>query len=276
MPKRNSSVVGREFGQGVRDAIEQSGMTQRRLAELLDWQEAKMSDAVNGKGGITEVELIRLLSYCRVPYTEVDRLVALYRESREKGWLLFPEDGVPDQVHSLITQERLSNKITVWSMNLVPGHLQIAGYMRAACEKSARIKPPDIDDLIRTKLDRQSILRPGREFVYFVHEQALRLPVGGPDVMRSQLTHIQVMLVRQYITFRIVPIAIGAHSGMSGSFTQLNFDTFEPVVFIESENSGLFLEDSRSLASYAEVLKRLDQDALDAEQSRRLINNLLV
>ncbi|SDK98028.1 hypothetical protein SAMN04488074_108155 [Lentzea albidocapillata subsp. violacea] len=62
MPKRNSSVVGREFGQGVRDAIEQSGMTQRRLAELLDWQEAKMSDAVNGKGGITEVELIRLLS----------------------------------------------------------------------------------------------------------------------------------------------------------------------------------------------------------------------
>ena len=136
MPKRNSSVVGREFGQGVRDAIEQSGMTQRRLAELLDWQEAKISDAVNGKGGITEVELIRLLSYCRVPYTEVDRMVALYRESREKGWLLFPEDGVPEQLHSLINQERLASKITVWSMNLVPGLLQIAGYIRAAAEKS--------------------------------------------------------------------------------------------------------------------------------------------
>lgn len=276
MPKRNSSVVGREFGQGVRDAIEQSGMTQRRLAELLDWQEAKMSDAVNGKGGITEVELIRLLSYCRVPYTEVDRLVALYRESREKGWLLFPEDGVPDQVHSLITQERLSSKITVWSMNLVPGHLQIASYIRAASEKSAKIKPADIDALIRAKLDRQSILRPGREFVYFVHEQALRLPVGGQEVMRAQLTHIHVMLVRQYITFRIVPIAIGAHAGMSGSFTQLNFDKFEPVVFIESQNSGLFLEDKESLDSYSDVLKRLDQEALDAEESRRLITTLLV
>ncbi|MEV6713081.1 helix-turn-helix transcriptional regulator [Lentzea sp. NPDC051208] len=276
MPKRNSSVVGREFGQGVRDAIEQSGMTQRRLAELLDWQEAKMSDAVNGKGGITEVELIRLLSYCRVPYTEVDRLVTLYRESREKGWLLFPEDGVPDQVHSLITQERLSSKITVWSMNLVPGHLQIASYIRAASEKSAKIKPADIDALIRAKLDRQSILRPGREFVYYVHEQALRLPVGGQEVMRAQLTHIHVMLVRQYITFRIVPIAIGAHAGMSGSFTQLNFDRFEPVVFIESQNSGLFLEDKESLDSYSDVLKRLDQEALGAEESRRLITTLLV
>jgi hypothetical protein len=93
--------------------------------------------------------------------------------------------------------------------------------------------------------------------------------------MRSQLTHIHVMLVRQYITLRIVPTAIGAHAGLSGSFTQLSFDRYEPVIFIESQNSGLFLEDKGSLDSYAEVLKRLDQDALDAEQSRRLITSLL-
>jgi transcriptional regulator with XRE-family HTH domain len=275
MPKRNSSVVGREFGNGVRYAIEQSGLTQRKLAELLDWQEAKISDLVQGKGGVDEVDLVRLLSYCRVPAAEVERLVAFFRESREKGWLLFPEDGVPDQVHSLISQERLASKITVWSMNLVPGHLQIAGYIRAASEKSAKIQPADIDALIRAKLDRQAILKPGREFVFYVHEQALRLPVGGPEVMRAQLNHIMVMLVRRYISFRIVPIAIGAHAGMSGSFTQLSYEKFEPVVFIESQNSGLFLEDKQSLASYAEVLKRLDQDALDAEESRRLITTLL-
>ncbi|GAB2875021.1 helix-turn-helix transcriptional regulator [Lentzea nigeriaca] len=268
-------MVGREFGNGVRNAIEQSGLTQRALAELLDWQEAKVSDLVQGKGGVTELDLVRLLSYCRTPAAEVERLVALFRESREKGWLLFPEDGVPDQVHSLISQERLASKITVWSMNLVPGHLQIAGYIRAASEKSAKIKPADIDALIRTKLDRQSILAPGREFVFFVHEQALRLPVGGPDVMRSQLNHIQLMLMRRYITFRIVPIAIGAHAGMSGSFTQLSYEKYEPVVFIESQNSGLFLEDKGSLASYAEVLKSLDRDALDAEESRRLITTML-
>lgn len=275
MPKRNSSVVGREFGNGVRDAIEQSGMTQRRLAELLDWQEAKVSDLVQGKGGVDEVDLVRLLSYCRAPHADVEHMLTLFRESREKGWLLFPEDGVPDQVHSLISQERLASKITVWSMNLVPGHLQIAGYIRAATEKSAGVKPADIDPLIRAKLDRQSILRPGREFVFFVHEQALRLPVGGREVMRAQLNHIHVMLVRQYITFRIVPIEIGAHAGMAGSFVQLSYDKYEPVIFIESQNSGLFLEDKGSLASYADVLKRLEQDALGAEQSGRLIYSML-
>jgi transcriptional regulator with XRE-family HTH domain len=276
MPKRNSSVAGREFGNGVRAAIEQTGLTQRQLAELLDWQEAKISDLVQGKGGVTETELRELLAYCRVSRDEVRRLVALFRESREKGWLLFPEDGVPDQVHSLISQERLASKITVWSMNLVPGHLQIAGYIRAASEKSAKIQPADIDALIRAKLDRQAILRPGREFVFFVHEQALRLPVGGQDVMRAQLNHILMMLMRKYVTVRIVPAAIGAHAGMSGSFTQLSYYKFEPVVFIESQNSGLFLEDQESLACYAEVLKRLDQEALDAEQSARMITAMLV
>ncbi|MDT7787866.1 MAG: hypothetical protein QOF58_6285 [Pseudonocardiales bacterium] len=275
MPKRNSSVVGREYGDCVRHAIEQAGLTQRQLAELLDWQEAKVSDLVQGKGGVSELDLVRLLSYCRTPHTDVEHVLTLFRESREKGWLQFPEDGVPDQVHSLISQERLASKITVWSMNLVPGHLQIAGYIRAACEKSAKIQPADIDALIRAKLDRQAILQPGREFVFYVHEQALRLPVGGQDVMRAQLTHIQLMLLRKYISFRIVPIAIGAHAGLSGSFTQLNYHKFEPVIFIESQNAGLFLEDKKSLASYAEVLKRLDRDALDAEQSRGMITTLL-
>lgn len=275
MPKRNSSVVGREFGDGVRQAIEQSGLTQRKLAELLDWQEAKVSDLVRGKGGVSEVDLVALLSYCRVQHTEMRRLLALYRESRETGWLLFPEDGVPDQVHSLINQERLANKIVMWSLNLVPSYLQIAGYIRAAAEKAAGVNPADVDALIRAKLERQAIFHHSREFVFYVHEQALRLPVGGPSLMRSQLEHIMTMLVRRYITFRIVPIAIGAHAGMAGSFLQLNYQKFGSVVFVESQNSGLFLEDPGSLAIYADVLKRLDQEALDAEQSRRLITTML-
>ncbi|GGU67697.1 helix-turn-helix domain-containing protein [Lentzea flava] len=275
MPKRNSSVVGREFGNGVRAAIEQSGLTQRALAGLLDWQEAKISDLVQGKGGVTELDLVRLLSYCRTPAAEVERLVALFRESREKGWLLFPEDGVPERLRSLIEQERLASKISVWTMNLVPGLLQIAAYMRAVAEKSTRLNPADIDAFIQTKLDRQMILRPGHEFIFYVHEQALRLPVGGPDVMRAQLTHIRTMLVRQYITFRVVPTAIGAHAGLASSFTQLMYEKFEPVIYIENHNTGLFLEDKGSLETYANALNGLDRDALDTEQSRELITSIL-
>lgn len=276
MPKRNSSVVGREFGNGVRYAIEQSGLTQRKLAELLGWQEAKISDLVQGKGGVDEVDLVRLLSYCRAPAADVEHLLALFRESREKGWLLFPEDGVPEQLRSLVDQERLASKIIVWSMNLIPGHLQIASYIREVAEKSSRkLQPADIDSLIRAKLERQEILRPGREFVFYVHEQALRLPVGGPAVMKAQLNHIMTMLVRRYLTVRVVPISIGAHAGLASSFIQLRYDKFEPVVYVENLNTGLFLEDKASLDMYTDALKGLDRDALDAEQSRGLITSIM-
>jgi predicted XRE-type DNA-binding protein len=274
MPKRNSSVVGREFGQGVRDAIEQSGMTQRRLAELLDWQEAKISDLVQGKGGVNETELRELLAYCRVDRDEVRRLLRLFHESRERGYLQFIEGNTLVPLRNLIEQERLANKITTWSLTYVPGLLQIASYIRVLMENSSIIKPAAYYDLIRMKLDRQVIFDRSREFLFYVHENALRLPVGGPNIMQAQLLHILTMNVRPYITIRVVPAAIGAHAGAAGSFVKLEYHKFEPAIWIESLRTGLFLEDKESLDDYDGVLKLLDKQALDEEESRNLISSI--
>src|SRR5690349_10874063 len=78
MPKRFSTVRGREFGDGLRAAIAATGMTSRKVAELVDWQEAKLSDLVNGKGGATELELALLLGACRTPPRERDHLLSLF------------------------------------------------------------------------------------------------------------------------------------------------------------------------------------------------------
>ncbi|SEP70317.1 Helix-turn-helix domain-containing protein [Lentzea xinjiangensis] len=275
MPRRKSSVVGREFGEGVRNAIERTGLTHRKLAEELGWDEAKLSDLVRGKGGVTQADLERLLGYCRVKPLEADYLLALFRETRESGYLKIP-DGPPDQVPVLLNQERLANEITVWSTNLVPGHLQTADYMRAAIDRVARSKSIDYEKVITAKLERRKLFHWSRTFLFYIHEQALRLPVGGPDVMKDQYLHLLGMAQRDYITVRVVPTAIGAHAGISGSFLRLGYEKFEPVIFLEGETSGLFLEDTKSLAVYSSVLKLLDVQALDPEQSKRLISSILV
>ncbi|MEV6716451.1 helix-turn-helix transcriptional regulator [Lentzea sp. NPDC051208] len=275
MPRRKSSVVGREFGDAVRNAIEQTGLTHRKLAEELGWDEAKLSDLVRGKGGVTEADLERLLGYCRVKPLEARYLLALFRETRESGYLKLP-DGPPDQLPTLLTQERLANEITVWSTNLVPGHLQTSDYMRAVLEGEARKASVDYEKVIAAKLERHKLFHWSRTFAFYIHEQALRLPVGGPDVMKDQYIHILAMAQRDYITVRVVPIAIRAHAGVSGSFLRLGYEKFEPAIFLEGKNSGLFLEDTKSLAIYASVLKALDAQALDPEQSRELINGILI
>lgn len=275
MPKRTSSVVGRSFGDGVRNAIQCTGMTQRRIAELLDWEEAKVSDLVKGKGGVSEVELAQLLGLCRVEAAEVRRLLALFRESRQKGYLQFDEGGLSDQVRSLIEQERLANEIIVWSMNLIPGLLQIAAYISATVERSELVQPEDAETVIRAKLERQAIFHRSRDFVFFIHEQALRLPVGGPDVMKAQLLHVLAMSMRPYITIRVVPTAFGAHAGLASSFVQLKYEKFEPVIFVESHKTGLYLEDKDTLADYDKVLKALGRQALNEEESRELITSIV-
>jgi transcriptional regulator with XRE-family HTH domain len=268
--------VGREFGEGVRRAIEQTRMTHRQLAEALGWQEAKLSDLVRGKGGVTEAELTMLLGFCRVKPDEARHLIKLYNESRENGYLQIPEDGLPDQVRSLITQERLANAITSLSLNLVPGRLQTADYMRAVVAASARSETIDYEEVIAAKLARRELFHYSREFVFYIHEQAVRLPVGSPDVMTDQLLHLLAMAQYAYITVRVVPTAIGAHAGVSGAFTLLEYEKFEPVVYLESKNSSLFLEDKATLDTYTAVLKLLDQQALDPEQSKELITSILI
>lgn len=276
MPRRKSSVVGREFGEGLRRAIEQTGLTHRKLAEALGWDEAKLSDLVRGKGGVTEADLTQLLGYCRVSPDEVRYLLALFHETRESGYLKIPEDGPPDQVPVLLDQERLANEITVWSTNLIPGHLQTTDYMRAVIDKAVRTKSVDYEKVIAAKLERRKLFHPSRTFAFYIHEQALRLPVGGPDVMKDQHIHLLAMSQRSYITLRVVPTAIGAHAGSSGSFLRLSYEKFEPVIFLEGETSGLFLEDTKSLAVYSSLLKLLDDQALDPEESKELITDILI
>ncbi|WP_112276217.1 helix-turn-helix domain-containing protein [Lentzea terrae] len=271
MPRRISSVVGREFGEGLRRAIEQTRMTHRQIAEALGWQEAKLSDLVRGKGGVTEAELAMLLGFCRVKPDEARHLIKLYNESRENGYL-----QIPHSMRSLMEQERLANKIVVWSMNLVPGRLQTADYMRGLVQGAVRNKSVDYEEVIAAKLARRELFHWSREFVFYIHEQALRLPVGSPDVMKDQLLHILAMAQRSYIEVRVMPTAIGAHAGVSGSFMQLEYEKFEPAVYLEGENSCLFLEDKASLAVYADLLKLIDQQALDAEHSKELITSILI
>ena len=46
-------------------------------------------------------------------------------------------------------------------------------------------------------------------FTFYLHEFALRLPVGGPVVMVEQWEHLLRMSRRSYLTLRVVPAALG-------------------------------------------------------------------
>lgn len=274
MPKRSSSVVGREFGGTIRAIIARTGLTHRKLAELLGWQEAKISDMTLGKGGVTEADVLLLLGYCRATVEEREHLLALFRESGN-AWLQMPEDGVPDQVRTLIDQEQDADEIDCWSMIIVPGLLQTPEYGYVVTEHSTVIKAEDVPKVAAARAARAEILEPGRKFTFFVHEQALLLQVGGPEVWREQLAHLLRMSVRSYISLRIIPRSAGMHAGACGDFRVMKFPKYPPVVYVDSVNSCLFFDDPDTVKVHEDILTALATIALTEEESRAVIDNIL-
>ncbi|WP_330271396.1 helix-turn-helix domain-containing protein [Lentzea sp. NBC_00516] len=274
MPKRSSSVVGREFGGTIRAIIARTGLTHRKLAELLGWQEAKISDMTLGKGGVTEADVLLLLGYCRATVEEREHLLALFRESGN-AWLQMPEDGVPDQVRTLIDQEQDADEIDCWSMIIVPGLLQTPEYGYVVTEHSTVIKAEDVPKVAAARAARAEILEPGRKFTFFVHEQALLLQVGGPEVWREQLAHLLRMSVRSYISLRIIPRSAGMHAGACGDFRVMKFPKYPPVVYVDSVNSCLFFDDPDTVKVHEDILTALAAIALTEEESRAVIDNIL-
>ncbi|MGH3828539.1 MAG: DUF5753 domain-containing protein [Pseudonocardiaceae bacterium] len=124
---------------------------------------------------------------------------------------------------------------------MVPGLLQTAEYTRALIRESGILPPGEIDDRVAARLGRQCLFsreRPVR-FSYYLHEFALRLPVGGREVLTEQLAHLLRMSRRSYLTLRVVP---AGHAGLAGPLTLMEFAEFKPVAYLESETACLFLE----------------------------------
>ncbi|SER05011.1 Helix-turn-helix domain-containing protein [Lentzea xinjiangensis] len=267
---------GREFGDAIRALLRAAGLTNRAAADLLGWQEAKVSELVNGKEGTTDVDLAKLLGLLRTPPDEFDHLMALHHDTNIRDWLQPTKSGITDRARTLREHEKIATGVTGWSMNVVHGLVQAPDYITYLVNASTRVTPDERPSVIRNRIARQQSVFDGyRTVTIFMHEQALRLPVGSRDVMADQLHHLLRMSVRPYLTLRVVPTVVGPHAGLAGSFDMLTFKKIPPIVYVESEGATVFLEDQLSVELYEDVLKSLGRTALDEGQTRKLITDII-
>jgi transcriptional regulator with XRE-family HTH domain len=273
MRDREPTVRSRELGEALREAMRRAGLSGKDVAVALGWSPSWVSRLLTGRRGGTELDVSAFLAVCRVRGAERDRLLKLCAEMNTPGWLQQHGSRLPKQLRTLIDHEGKATIIGSFQANVVPGLLQTGDYARALSVGPGLFPEDEIEERVQARLARQALFsrsRPPR-FTFFLHEFALRLPVGTPEVMSEQLHHLLRMLVRTYITLRVVPAGIGPHAGVAGPFTLLEFAEFKPVVYLESETSELFLEEPAEIAAYRRILGRLADTALDEGQSRELI-----
>jgi transcriptional regulator with XRE-family HTH domain len=274
MKDREPTIRSRELGEALRHAMKEAGFSASEMARQLDWSASRVSRLFSGKRGGSSVDVSAFLAVCGVRGPEKERLLGLALDQHRPGWL---QSHLPTQLRTLINHENKAVAITEFESTLVPGLLQTDAYLRALLTETGLVPDEEINDRVAAKLGRQNLLsRSDRMFTFYVHEFAFRLPVGGPGVMWEQLHKLLRMSVRPNITLRVIPTSIGAHAAIAGSFRLMEFDEISPIVYLDSETSGLFLELPIEIRAYKSILDALDAAALPEGQSRGFIGNIVV
>lgn len=253
-------------------------MNGRTLARRLEWSETKVSRLLSGQAIPPEIDVAAFLAVCGVTGSERERLLKLTRETATPGWLQQHGSVLPEQLKTLIDHENRAVEVLAFEEVRIPGLLQTGDYARCLLERSANVPPAEIPERVEARHRRQGIFaRPGRpDFSFFVHEFALRLPVGGREVMSDQLHQLLRLSVRSYITIRLIPAAFGAHASMAGACRLMRFDDLKPVAYIEEQTAGHFLEETAEIAAYEKIFAALADCALDEEDSRERIAALAI
>ncbi len=243
----------------------------RLVGKQLDWSEAKVSRVENAKQGITEADVSAMLAVLRVTGTDRERLLKMAREIDQPAWWELGHN-LPAQLSALIDTEQRATHITDVTLNLLPGLLQTRAYTRAVME-SAGVGSDQIDDLVSIRQVRQGALSSSDPATLhcFIDETALLRPVGGARVMSDQLRSILTATGQSNITVQVLPLALGAHAGLAGTFVLLKFIKSRPVVYLEARSSGAFLDEPDDVSLFADAAERLNQLASDPTASGEII-----
>lgn len=260
------------------------GLTQEQVADSLEWSSSKLIRVEGGRSSITKVDLDALLTaYGVTSESRRDQLHSLNRGARERGWWASYKDDVSPDYLRYVGLEAGAAFIRQFQLGFIPGLLQTEEYARAVTVVGS-VSPEKVDSVVGLRMMRQSELArrsvpPRRYFV--IDEGVIRRHIGiGKDrtVMPAQLRHMADQAERdELVTVRMIPFGTGAHPGLFGPFTLLEFEGGLPNVLYLDAGRGEFKVISGNdpqVKAYSEDFEDLLEEALPADKSIEFIRGV--
>jgi transcriptional regulator with XRE-family HTH domain len=172
--------------------------------------------------------------------------------------------------------EQTATKICEFAPTVVPGLLQTAPYAGAiTVAANPFVTDEYVEEKVTARLERARILKdPARpEYWVTLHENALRIPVGGPAAMTEQLEHIAGLMRDRTVWVTVLPYVAGAHASMAGSVKLMEFEDAPPIAYTETAFSGTLVDDPAVVKRAQRAYDLLRVAALSPEASLTLIES---
>ncbi|MFG1869445.1 helix-turn-helix domain-containing protein [Micromonospora arborensis] len=280
-PTTGPTVLRILLGAQLRRLRESSGVTREGAGWEIRSSESKISRMELGRVGFKERDVSDLLTlYGVTDEHEREALLKLARDANSPGWWHRYGDVLPTWFQSYLGLEAAAALIRSYEVQFVPGLLQTREYARAVVLLGhGAADPTEIDRRVALRMQRQQLLRRDDppQLWAVVDEAALRRPIGGPAVMRGQLTALIEATKSPNIRLQVIPFAAGGHAAAGGAFTILRFGDQElpDIVYIEQLTSAIYLDKRDDLDYYAVAMERLCVEAEPPERTPEILGRLL-
>jgi hypothetical protein len=277
---RSPTAVRRELGQRLRAMRTGADMTVAEAAEQVGISTSKLTKIELAQLSATRDDVLKLLdTYGEAGPDQQALLLTMVRDGNRKEWwegrrTLHPKFG------SYLGLESVATTLQAYHTHLVNGLLQTPDYARAML-RAARpeLLEHEIDQLVQFRLRRQQVLTradPSPLTLWSVMDEAvLRRQVGGRETMHAQLQRLITASELPNVTLLVMPDELGAHPGLDGPMSILQFETgTRPVVYVEGQAGNLYMEKDDDLRRCQQTMNHILAAAPGPDQSLALIRQI--
>ena len=255
-------------------------MSLETVAEELGWSTSKLSRIELAKIAVTPADVRALGSVLDALSEEVETLVSLAGEDRQPSWWRQYAAVLPPWFEGYLSLESEAARLLAYESEVIPGLLQTEDYATEILRHSPYTPLPDEAARAAELRRARQVRLLGPDPIHLdvvINEGALRRSVGGPEVMRGQLSRLLATAELPHVVLRVLLFDAGAHPGVDGSFTVLEFsDPSNPrIVYLDRMTDSEYLDGLRDVAAYRHAHERLRACALSPSDSHEMISGLL-
>ncbi|MGW5198191.1 helix-turn-helix domain-containing protein [Streptomyces spiralis] len=273
------TVLRMVLGKRLRQLREQAGVSFEDAARAIEVTPLTVRRIEKAEVGLRIPYVRELLRAYGVPAAEIDDFAAMAREANKPGWWYKFRDVLPEWFKAYVSLESEASVIRLYEPHYVPGLLQTPEYATALLRVGF---PNESKEGLARRVDlrvrRQDLLaKPDAPVLWAIlDETVLRRPVGGAEVMRSQLDRIVEALDLPKVRIQIMRFSVGAHPGAYGPFHHFRFGFSElpDVVYTENLAGSVYYDRPEDVVAYLEVLDRMSVQAEPVDRTREILAEL--
>ena len=283
------SVRERRLAHELRLLRTASQLHGKDVAATLGWSASKVSRIENGRTGIGEDDLERLVELYRVPDEQAGYLRRLAPSARPRGWWDAYAETLSAGYANLIRLESGSSALRCYGALVPHALLQTADFAREVILSTwERPSPAEVERRVQVCRRRQDVLDPSRDdgglrLCAVVDESVLRRSVvpGDPErdaaIRRGQLERLAAVAARPNVTLQVLPFAAGLPPVTAGSFSVLDSPASgaPDVVYLENKTRIFFIDAEAEVHRYTRAFDLISEMALDPAASLAVLEQEL-